>query len=239
MLHDVNRKDLPRGLRERYDVLYCAYCAVFRDCNEGFTREQRDADPEDRFCVNWSNPRSRAKFRQKCGGCTMWPKMATTGKGNIFEIAADRRWAFSLTNAPGETRCIEPHAVFTEAPRSQLPSPCLPTGQGSKRRRAAPAQFVQYEPPRRHREQTGGRARSREPPLTEEQVVAELLDGVLKPLVEYDAELRSSNSRKRENPYTLADWPCGTCLTPAFQCSASWTGRCACEVGSAVCSAGC
>ena len=26
----------------------------------------------------------------------MWPKMATTGKGNIFEIAADRRWAFSF-----------------------------------------------------------------------------------------------------------------------------------------------
>ena len=99
-----SRTDLPRQINSKWSVAYCAYCGVFHDIYEAFTREQRAAGPEERFCKAWSNPRSRANFQKGRGGCTMWPHMATTGKGNILEIAKDRRWAFTLVNVPGETR---------------------------------------------------------------------------------------------------------------------------------------
>ena len=104
------RVDKPREARDRYDVAYCAYCAVFHDFNEGFSREQQNAEPEERFCVIWSNRRSRELFRLQHNGGTLWPTMATAGKGNICEIATDRRWAFTLTNVPRETRRLKPPA---------------------------------------------------------------------------------------------------------------------------------
>ena len=183
-----NRKDLPRGQSCRWHVAYCAYCAVFHDINEAFTREQRDAPPEDRFCVNWSNPRSRAKFRQERRGCTMWPNMATTGKGNILEIAADRRWAFKCINVPGETRCIEPHVCSLMCADARSPQLAV-SGLDTRRREALEGSIFDVGLVREPRRTDGAASEARAPSTAASEIeLASYVMTHLEDLKEYDGD---------------------------------------------------
>ena len=77
---------------------------MFHSYREAFIEHAHHLDIDKRYCKQWSNPRSREIFRAENGGRTLYPTVKTTGLGNIFQIAADRRWAFKLLNAPGELR---------------------------------------------------------------------------------------------------------------------------------------
>jgi hypothetical protein len=95
------RNDLRRGEKERWDILYCAYCARFHEWRNGFSEAQRDVDVEERHCTAWANQGMRSKFLREHGGTTRYPEMELHGTGGLLSIAKDKRWAFKVTNVPG------------------------------------------------------------------------------------------------------------------------------------------
>ena len=109
------RNDLPRGVTEKWSIQYCAYCAVFHNYEEAFTQDAHNYDIAERYCKQWSNPRSREIFCEQNGG-TLYPTMKTTGTGNILEIAKDRRWAFTLVNVPGDRSCVRTDRLVALVP---------------------------------------------------------------------------------------------------------------------------